>query len=237
MKSQVIAALFASTQAVKINNAWPSVARCAPGQISTDWAACDDNSKGPHHLDGTQVQIDSSDVTLFDLDGTRIQANETWPSVARCAPGQISTDWAACDDNSKGPHHLDGTQVQIDSSDVTLFSVDGMRIQTNESWPSVARCAPGQISTDWAACDDNSKGPHHLDGTQLQLEYRPPIKCFDPKTENPISCDWNDIDDTNSAPLPKKGGISGLTPVKEVAGGPSVDLFADAEKKEKAEKK
>jgi len=62
---------------------------------------------------------------------------------------------------------------------------------------------------------------------------------MDPNTENPISCDWNDIDETNIAPLPKKGGLSGLTPVKEVVGGPLVDLFADKEKekKEKAEKK
>merc|ERR1719424_879931 len=55
MKSIVIAALFASTNAVKLE--WPSVARCNPGQISTDSWPCDDNSKGPHHLDGTQVQI------------------------------------------------------------------------------------------------------------------------------------------------------------------------------------
>merc|ERR1712032_1635484 len=70
--------------------------------------------------------------------------------------------------------------------------------------------------------------PGHLlpDGTQLQLEYRPPIKCFDPTTGNPISCDWNDIDETNAGPLPKKGGISGLTPTKVVPGGPTIDLFA-----------
>jgi len=68
-----------------------------------------------------------------------------------------------------------------------------------------------------------------------ELAYRPPIKCFDPKTENPVSCDWNDIDETNSAPLAKKGGLSGLTPVKKVPGGPLVDLFADKEK-EKADK-
>merc|ERR1711934_165685 len=162
-----------------------------------------------------------------------------WPSVARCNPGQISTDSWPCDDNSKGPHHLDGTQVQIDSSDVALFNLDGARIQTNEAWPSVARCNPGQISTDSWPCDDNSKGPHHLDGTQLQLEYRPPIKCKDPSTGNPISCDWNDIDESNSAPLPKKGGlIEGHTPVKEVFGGPNFDQVAKTKAaKEAAEAK
>ena len=233
MKSIVIAALFASTNAVKLE--WPSVARCAPGQISTDSWPCDDNSKGPHHLDGTQVQLDSSDVVLFNMDGSKfVQTAEQWPSVARCPPGKISTDSDACDDNSKGPHHLDGTQVQIDGSDTVLFSLDGARIQTAVEWPSVARCPPGKISTDSDACDDNSKGPHHLDGTQLQLNYRPPIKCMDPTTGNPISCDWNDIDDTNSAPLAKKGGISGLTPVKEVPGGPTIDLFADKEKAKEA---
>merc|ERR1711934_1101419 len=160
MKSFVIAALFASTNAVKLE--WPSVARCNPGQISTDSWPCDDNSKGPHHLDGTQVQLDSSDVVLFNIDGTRVQTAEEWPSVARCNPGQISTDLHPCDDNSKGPHHLDGTQVQIDASDVALFALDGTRIQINADWPSVARCNPGQISTDFHPCDDNSKGPHHL---------------------------------------------------------------------------
>lgn len=232
MRSIVIAALFASTQAVKLDENWPSVARCNPGQISTDSWPCDDNSKGPHHLDGTQVQLDSSDVVLFHTDGSMVQTGEAWPSVARCNPGQISTDSWPCDDNSKGPHHLDGTQVQLDSSDVVLFHTDGSMIQTNETWPSVARCNPGQISTDSWPCDDNSKGPHHLDGTQLQLEYRPPIKCYDPDTKNPISCDWNDIDETNNAPLPKKGGISGLTPVKSVPGGPTIDLFAKDEPKE-----
>jgi len=92
MRASAITLLLSSAQAVRIEKQWPSVARCQPGQISTDWNACDDNSKGPHHLDGTQVLLSNA-----------------WPSVARCAPGQISTDWNACDDNSKGPHHLDGT--------------------------------------------------------------------------------------------------------------------------------
>lgn len=93
------------------------------------------------------------------------------------------------------------------------------------------------MSTDYHPCDDNSKGPHYLDGTQVQLhaEYRPPIKCKDPNTGNPISCDWNDIDESNSAPLPKKGGIiEGKTPVKEVNGGPLVDLFAKKKAEEAA---
>jgi len=48
---------------------------------------------------------------------------------------------------------------------------------------------------------------------------------MDPTHGNPISCDWNDIDESNSGPLPKKGGlIEGRTPVKEIEGGPSVDL-------------
>lgn len=61
----------------------------------------------------------------------------------------------------------------------------------------------------------------------MSEEFRPPIKCVGTVMGNPISCDWNDIDESNSAPLPKKGGlIEGLTPVKEVAGGPGVDLVA-----------
>jgi len=110
----------------------------------------------------------------------------------------------------------------------------------NENWPSVARCAPGQISTDYHPCDDNSKGPHHLDGTQVQLdaEFRPPIKCKGPVMGNPVTCDWNDIDESNSAPLPKKGGlIEGLTPVKEVVGGPLVDLEAKKKAEEEANAK
>jgi hypothetical protein len=55
-------------------------------------------------------------------------------------------------------------------------------------------------------------------------------------TENPISCDWNDINETNSAPLPKKGGlIEGKTPVKEIAGGPSVDMYAAKKQQDAAD--
>jgi hypothetical protein len=67
--------------------------------------------------------------------------------------------------------------------------------------------------------------------SRAELEYRPPIKCIDPTTENPISCDWNDINELNDKPLPKKGGlIEGKTPVKEVPGGPSVDMVAAKKK-------
>jgi len=92
-------------------------------------------------------------IAIAALLATASAVKLSWPSVARCAPGQISTDFHPCDDNSKGPHHLDGTQVQLDAE-----------------WPSVARCAPGQISTDETACDDNSKGPHHIDGTLVEID-------------------------------------------------------------------
>ena len=75
--------------------------------------------------------------------------------------------------------------------------------------------------------------PHPHDGTVLQLSYRPPIKCFDPKTHNPISCDYDDINDYS--PLAKDE--NGFTPVKEVQGGPTVDMMAAAEDKKEANKK
>ena len=200
MKTFVVAALLASAQAVKLN--WPSVARCAPGQVSSDSNACDHNSKGPHPLDGTAVQLE-----------------EQWPSVARCTPGQVSTDDHACDHNSKGPHKLDGTTA----------------VQLEEQWPSVARCTPGQVSSDSNACDHNSKGPHALDGTTfVQTEFRPPLKCKDPVHGNPITCDHDDLTPDTLAPLPKE---KGLTPVKVVVGGPTVDGDAAYAAKKAAEEK
>jgi hypothetical protein len=41
---------------------------------------------------------------------------------------------------------------------------------SDQYWPSVARCKPGQISKDNNPCDDYSKGPNALDGTlNLQI--------------------------------------------------------------------
>ena len=132
-----------------------------------------------------------------------------WPSVARCAEGQVSKDGNACDHNNNGVHPLDGTRVQLDAR-----------------WPSVARCAPGQVSKDGNACDHNNNGEHPLDGTTaIQLEYRPAVKCKDPKFGNPISCDEDDLSAAVLEPLSK---VKGLTPVKVVVGGPSVDNVAAA---------
>ena len=59
--------------------------------------------------------------------------------------------------------------------------------------------------------------------TQLDSEvsYRPPIKCICPKTGNPISCDWDDIDESNWHPLQKDE--NGFRPVKVILGGPSIE--------------
>ena len=107
---------------------------------------------------------------------------------------------------------------------------DGTVVQTNEQWPSVARCNPGQVSKDSAPCDHDNRMPHPHDGTVVQLSYRPPIKCIDPATNNPISCDYDDISDYS--PLPKDE--NGFTPIKVVPGGPTVDTFAEAAAKQAA---
>ena len=86
----ILAVLFASAQAIRLSSEWESVARCKPGQISSDSKPCDNNSSGAHNLDGTTVQT-------------------KWESVARCKPGQVSTDSNPCDNNSSGAHNLDGT--------------------------------------------------------------------------------------------------------------------------------
>ena len=148
----------------------------------------------------------------------------SWPSVARCAPGQVSTDSSPCDHNNNGVHPLDGTTLQL-----------------TEQWPSVARCAPGQVSTDSAPCDHNNNGVHPLDGTTVQLteelNFRPPIKCVDPGTGNPISCDHDDINELNNEPLPKVGGWwKGLTPVKVIKGGPTINMDQQMEMIRSAEK-
>ena len=108
MKTNIILALIASTQAVKLHQNWPSVARCRPGQVSTDSQPCDHNNNSNHPLDGTV--------------GTLVQTS--WESVARCRPGKVSTDSQPCDHNNNSSHNLDGTNVQT-------------------AWESVARCKPG----------------------------------------------------------------------------------------------
>ena len=80
---------------------------------------------------------------------------------------------------------------------------------------------------------------HAHDGTAVQLEYRPAIKCMDPIHGNPVTCDHDDINEANQDPLPKDE--NGFTPTRVVEGGPLVDNDPEpvekSEKKEKKEKK
>jgi hypothetical protein len=95
-------------------------------------------------------------------------------------------------------------------------------------WPSVARCLPGQISTDREPCDQDNRTTHRHDNTvassreylQIEEQWRPVIKCKDPEHGNPISCDHDDI--TSYAPLSKDS--NGFTPTKVVLGGPSFGM-------------
>eukprot|EP00356_Strombidium_inclinatum_P013718 CAMPEP_0170493570 /NCGR_PEP_ID=MMETSP0208-20121228/14117_1 /TAXON_ID=197538 /ORGANISM="Strombidium inclinatum, Strain S3" /LENGTH=200 /DNA_ID=CAMNT_0010769517 /DNA_START=1 /DNA_END=603 /DNA_ORIENTATION=+ len=197
MKSYIIAALVASSTAVKLN--WPSVARCDGSHISSDHDACDHNNNMEHAHDNTALQI-----------------VESWPSVARCDGSHTSSDHDACDHNNNMPHAHDDTTIQ-----------------TSSQWPSVARCQPGHTSSDHDACDHNNNMEHAHDDTTLQLSFRPAIKCKDPIHGNPISCDHDDINESNWNDLPKDD--KGITPVKEVVGGPLVDNDAALEE-EKAKK-
>ena len=189
MKTQILVALIASTQAIQLHSSWESVARCKPGQVSSDSKPCDNNSSGAHNLDGTTIQT-------------------KWESVARCKAGQVSTDLQPCDDTINNNHPLDGTV--------------GHLVQTK--WESVARCKAGQVSTDLQPCDDTINNNHPLDGTVghlVQLEYRPAIKCIEGSHGNPISCDHDDITSLNDQPLPKDE--NGFTPTKVILGGPMVN--------------
>ena len=181
MKTAIFFLLAASTQAMRLQ--WESVARCVPGQISSDSKPCDHDNHTPHNLDGTTIQTN-------------------WESVARCKPGVISSDSKPCDHDNHTPHNLDGTNVQT-------------------NWESVARCKAGQTSTDSQPCDHHNNMDHSLDGTvghlvQLQEEYRPVIKCKEANHGNPVTCDYDDIVD--DAPAPKDE--NGFTPTKVILGGP-----------------
>ena len=46
MKSIALTALLGCASAIHIGSSWPSVARCKPGQIPTDFEECDDLNKG-----------------------------------------------------------------------------------------------------------------------------------------------------------------------------------------------
>ena len=208
MRAFVLAALFASASAVKLNSEWPSVARCGEGNnnaISSDDFACDHNSKNPTVVEGSLTD----DRFQHSQPGysTQVQIGNEWPSVARCESRTTeSTDEFACDHNNVNPHPHDGS---------VLMTAE----QIVNSWPSVARCDSRTTeSTDEFACDHNNVNPHPHDGTLVS--FRPPIKCKDPVFGNPISCDDDDIGDRNDQPLPKDE--HGLTPVKVIEGGPNV---------------
>jgi len=100
------------------------------------------------------------------------------------------------------------------------------------SWPSVARCEPDEIPSDQWPCDHSEEFRRHRHDGSLgldlqpepeaaftQLTYRPPIKCKDPDFGNPISCDTDDITETNDN---RVKNIWNMTPIKVVIGGPKV---------------
>ena len=212
MRAFVIATLFASASAVKLNAEWPSVAKCGEGQngaVSSDDFACDHNSKNPTVVDGSVT--DHRFQYANPGYETQVQTSAQWPSVARCDSRQTeSTDEFACDDNNVNPKPHDGSVVQTAE-------------QIVNSWPSVARCGTRQDeSTDEFACDGNNVNPHPHDGsvvqTAEQVVFRPPIKCKDPVFGNPVSCDDDDIGARNEE-NPKNA--MGETEVKVIVGGPS----------------
>ena len=58
MRTLIIAALFASAQAMRLQ--WPSVARCADGKPSTNTNKCDNLGAGPWPLDPSFVMSEES---------------------------------------------------------------------------------------------------------------------------------------------------------------------------------
>ena len=53
MKAAIL--LIANVSAIALRAEWPSVARCNPGQVSSNSSPCDNNNKGPNALDGTSL--------------------------------------------------------------------------------------------------------------------------------------------------------------------------------------
>ena len=62
--------------------------------------------------------------------------------------------------------------------------------------------------------------PSVNESSLVQLNARPPIKCVDPIHGNPISCDDDDINESNRGQLPKDE--AGFVPVKVIPGGPLI---------------
>ena len=108
MRTLIIAALFASAQAMRLQ--WPSVARCPDGTPSTNTNKCDNLGQGPWPLDPSFVM---SEESLQD------QELESWPSVARCADGTPSTNTNKCDNLGAGPWPLDPSFAQGEYRPVT----------------------------------------------------------------------------------------------------------------------
>ena len=189
MKSFVIAVLLASTQAIQL--------RTVKGAEWPSVARCNNNdvSKDDTPCDHDNRMVHPHDNTVHNL--------AQWPSVARCNNNDVSKDDTPCDHDNRMVHPHDNT------------------VHNLAQWPSVARCNNNDVSKDDTPCDHDNRMAHPHDNTvhnlvQLSEEMRPVIKCKDPVTGNPISCDYDDIVDYN--PLPKD--VNGFTPINEVLGGP-----------------
>lgn len=188
-----------------------------------------------------------------------------WPSVARCAPGQTSTDQVACD-QAAPPNHIHNHDNVVGTDPLNKIPASLIQINAEEaanivaSWPSVARCGPDELPSDEFPCDhSNEFRRHRHDGTvgldlepedpqalattgtiappvattvQLKADYRPMIKCKDPDFGNPITCDTDDVTDLNDDHVKD---IWNMTPVKVVVGGPKVNNEPPAEPEPEAD--
>ena len=80
--SIAIALLIGSASTMSIRKMWPSVARCAPGQTSSDQEACD-QAAPPNHIHNHNNVVGTDPMNKVPA----ALVQKQWPSVARCAPG------------------------------------------------------------------------------------------------------------------------------------------------------
>ena len=145
-----------------------------------------------------------------------------WPSVASCGEGTkdaISGDVRACDHNSKNPSMLDGSQISHNHEGYITnpTSADHQyttNVQTDvDGISSENLMTAEEIVNSWPSVNEQTSA-------LVQLNARPPHKCTEPGHGNPVSCDDDDFNETNSGMLPKDE--AGFKPVKVIMGGPLV---------------
>jgi len=142
-----------------------------PGVTSTDESECDQANPSYHRHNEDNVTGADPHPLATPLLAPAAFAQKTWPSVARCAAGAISSDEFPCDNSARPnilhdhanvtgatPHPLAtpllAPAAPAPAAFVQVDAEEAARIVS--AWPSVARCSPDEVPSDEFPCDHSN---------------------------------------------------------------------------------